>query len=335
MLDEDYPPKKMLLPETLPVAGKPSRPRTRSLLEDAIANGKAMQNGTHELSKTGDFRAKVWDEQSSSWEVGKSPHSRARQEYFGTSALFPLGDPKTTVRTDYNTSTGQYGVTKEARPQTALVDLHTKVVEMRKSTRELPTKSHVTFIPQQQGNNSKDMRWAGIDANSMLRNSTPNTRTRWNRNASSIAWYTTSLPLSQYSTTSGSESDLVVGLAKQAGYYKDPDDDKKSYVGDGRKRRTDTMVSGDAPAWFQMKHIPVRKLNSTQLSTLLDWNAPIPTDHVKPGLLKIFGIGDSGAGGAEEPHPDLADSKQFQMPSIPAAQHKTNPPKAKTSKPRR
>ena len=139
----------------------------------------------------------------------------------------------------------------------------------------------------------------------------------------------------------------------QAGYYKDPDDDKKSYVGkfkntiffihteipthmydscgilacnpkpccyfscenpgDGRKRRTDTMVSGDAPAWFQMKHIPVRKLNSTQLSTLLDWNAPIPTDHVKPGLLKIFGIGDSGAGGAEEPHPDLADSKQFQV----------------------
>ena len=37
-----------------------------------------------------DFRGKVWDEQSSSWEIGKSKHTRARQEYFGTSVLFPL-----------------------------------------------------------------------------------------------------------------------------------------------------------------------------------------------------------------------------------------------------
>lgn len=72
------------------------------------------------------------------------------------------------------------------------------------------------------------------------------------------------------------------------------------------------MVSGDAPAWFQMKHIPVKKLNSTQLSTLLDWNAPIPEQHVKPGLLKIFGIGGD-AGGANEPHPDLADSHQLKV----------------------
>jgi len=241
------------------------------------------------------------------------------------------------VRPDYNTSTGQYGITKASRPQTALVDLHTQIVAEKqrknKTQRGPPVKNHVTFIPQQEA--SKDMRWAGIDANSMLRNSTPNTRTRWNRNASSIAWHTTSLPASQYTTTAGSESNLVYNLAKQAGYYHDADGDKNDYNGEAKgKKRTDTMVSGDAPAWFQMKHIPVKKLNSTQLSTLLDWNAPIPEQHVKPGLLKIFGIGGD-AGGANEPHPDLADSHQLKVPSPPPVKHKTNPPTAHTTKARR
>jgi len=172
------------------------------------------------------------------------------------------------------------------------------------------------------------MRWAGIDANAMLRNSTPNTRTRWNRNASSIAWHTIgNSPEAQYVTTSSSEANHVLKLAKQAGYYLDPDDDKKSYVGTGRTRRTDTMVSGDAPAWFQIKHIPVRKLNSVQLSTLLDWNAPIPEEHVKPGLLKAFKVGtmQGGAPDATKDHPDVIDNAQLKVPAI-APQVAVQPP---------
>jgi len=147
-----HPKKEMLLPGMLPVAGKPSRPRTRSILENAIAEGRALQaDETQDLQQTtggratGNFRRKVWDDHSSSWESGKSPHSKAREEYFGTSVLFPLGDLSTGARPEYGRTSAQYGVSQEARPQSALVDLHAKVVQRSQSQQGPPVKNRVTF----------------------------------------------------------------------------------------------------------------------------------------------------------------------------------------------
>lgn len=89
------------------------------------------------------------------------------------------------------------------------------------------------------------------------------------------------------------------------------------------KKKDDTTVSGDAPAWFQLPGVTVNKLSSLQLYNLLSWKAPIPKKHTAEGHLEIFGV--EGDKNKQYVNPDLQDH------SIPTMDN-VKPPERESSK---
>ncbi|KAK3289348.1 hypothetical protein CYMTET_3215 [Cymbomonas tetramitiformis] len=90
------------------------------------------------------------------------------------------------------------------------------------------------------------------------------------------------------------------------------------------KKKDDTTVSGDAPAWFQLPGVTVNKLSSLQLYNLLSWKAPIPKKHTAEGHLEIFGV--EGDQSKTYVNPDLQDH------SVPTMDNARPPAERESSK---